>query len=110
MSVVRDIIEPMTAYEFTATIWEYQPNQPGSWHFLSLPVDVTDDLSDEAGPRRGFGSIPVVVRIGASEWKTSVFPDKASGCFLLPIKADVRRREGIGEGTPVACSIAIAAP
>ena len=43
----------------------------------------------------GFGSVPVIVMIGKTRWKTSIFPDKRSGTYLLPIKAEVRKKENI---------------
>ena len=54
----------------------------------------------ELGKRRGFGSVKVTVRVGASEWATSVFPQKTGGWFL-PIKKPVRLAEGLAEGQPV---------
>jgi hypothetical protein len=38
------------------------------------------------------------VRAGGSEWDTSVFPDAASGCFVLPVKKAVRVAEAVDEG------------
>ncbi|MDP3696445.1 MAG: DUF1905 domain-containing protein [Candidatus Taylorbacteria bacterium] len=46
----------------------------GSWHFLTLPVRVT---------------------IGKTSWKTSIFPDKKAGAYLLPLKNEVRKKEKI---------------
>ncbi len=48
------------------------------------------------GKRRGFGSVKVEVRIGDSEWSTSVFPQDYG--WFLPVKAAVRRAEGLEEG------------
>ncbi|MFM5885412.1 MAG: DUF1905 domain-containing protein [Novosphingobium sp.] len=50
---------------------------------------------------RGFGSLKVKARIGESSFATSVFPSKDLG-WLLPVKAAVRKAEGIGEGDMVA--------
>jgi hypothetical protein len=36
--------------------------------------------------------------VGETSWKTSIFPDRGSGGFLLPLKAYVRRREKIEAG------------
>lgn len=47
---------------------------------------------------RGWGSLPVVVTLGKTSWKTSIFPDKREGAYLLPLKADVRKKEGIFKG------------
>lgn len=85
-------------HAFTAELWRW----PGdaAWHFVSLPVDVADDLEDEAGERRGFGSIRVEVEVGSSRWRTSVFPDSKRGTFILPMKRAVRDREGLTDGDP----------
>ena len=42
--------------------------------------------------------IRVAVTIGQTRWRTSIFPDKASGGFLLPLKAAVRKAESLGVG------------
>jgi hypothetical protein len=47
----------------------------------------------------GWGVIPVVVTIGATEWKTSLFPK--DGRYLVPLKDQVRRAEGLGAGDEV---------
>ena len=52
------------------------------------------------GMARGWGSLKVVATIGGSRWSTSVFPAKDTG-WLLPVKAAVRKAEGLGEGEPV---------
>ena len=52
------------------------------------------------GGSRGFGSLKVSVMIGATTFKTSVFPSKETG-WLLPIKASVRKAEGLTEGEAV---------
>lgn len=48
------------------------------------------------GKRRGFGSVKVAARCGGSEWSTSVFPQDYG--WFLPVKAAVRRAEGLVEG------------
>lgn len=87
-------------FEFTAELWRYQGEAP--WHFVTLPHAVSDAIDEAVGQRRGFGSVPVAVTVGGTSWHTSLFPDKAAGSFVLPVKADVRRREGIEAGSLVA--------
>ena len=82
---------------FTAPLWLHDG---GSWHFVSVPLELSDDLREEyAGRTGGFGSIRVEVTIGSSVWRTSVFPSR-TGEFVLPVKQQVRRKEDLVEGDP----------
>ena len=86
-------------YEFEAPLWLYSGS--GAWHFLTLPVEVGTGLKALRGPARGWGMVRVAVTIGRTRWSTSAFPDKTSGSFLLPVKAAVRRAEGLAPGDTV---------
>jgi hypothetical protein len=57
--------------------------------------------------KHGWGSVPVTVTIGTTTWKTSIFPDKESGGYLLPLKADVRKKEHIAADSSVALRLEI---
>ena len=95
----------MAEHRFRAELWEHSPGQPGSFHFLTLPAELSDDLAVEAGPRGGFGSVRVEARIGATVWRTSLFPDATQGAFVLPVKKAVRRAEDLEPG--VACDVTL---
>ena len=89
----------MSTYRFSAPLWQY-PGE-GSWYFVAVPEEISDDIADlTAGRRKGFGSVRVSVTVGASTWQTSLFPSK-SGSYLLPVKKPVRVAEFLTEGTPV---------
>ncbi len=92
-------------YAFTAQLWIWDARKSDSWTFATVPPEHSDDLRERIGPRGGFGSIPVEVTIGASTWRTSVFPDKESGCFVLPIKSAVRKAEAISAGDKTEISL-----
>lgn len=86
--------------EFSAELFAWKGE--GSWYFVQLPVEAAEDLRDlTTGPPRGFGSIRVSVRLGASTWATSVFPHKETGSFVLPVKKPVRVAEGVDDGDVV---------
>ena len=79
------------AFSFTAEIWLWKGD--AAWHFISLPTNIADEIADLAvGQTRGFGSVRVEVTSGVAQWTTSIFPDKKSGTYILPIKKDVRRQ------------------
>lgn len=75
-------------------MWQY-PGMAG-WHFAAVPKKESEEIKKKFGSmQRGWGSLPVAVTIGDTSWKTSIFPDKKSGVYLLPLKAAVRKKEAI---------------
>jgi hypothetical protein len=47
------------------------------------------------------------VCLGTDRWETSIFPDRARETYLLPLKKDVRRRNGVVEGSTVAVELTV---
>jgi len=92
------------SWRFDAELWASE--SVGSWVFLTLPPEVSDDVRLLSGPPTGFGSVRVEVTLGASTWRTSVFPDKARG-YVLPVKSAVRRREGLELGDRVRVALVL---
>ena len=85
----------------TAPLWLWSEGQ-GSWHFLTVPPEQSVEIRAHSfgSSRRGFGSVRVEATINGVSWRTSVFPEKSGG-YILPVKADVRRRAGIYAGDEV---------
>jgi hypothetical protein len=95
-------------YRTRAKLWRY-PGEKASWYFLTLPRKVADEIRlVDAGPaRRGFGSLRVQATIGGSTWNTSIFPSTKDDSYLLPVKAQVRKAEGLQEGRMVALQLEV---
>ena len=91
--------------EFEAELWLHDGE--AGWHFVTLPGEVAEQVRAEAGEPRGFGSVRVEVTIGGSTWRTSVFPDTKTGSFVLPVKAEVRRREDLLAGDVVEVGLGV---
>ena len=53
----------------------------------------------------GWGMIPVTAQIGGTGWKTSLFPK--DGRYLVPVKAGVRKSEGLEVGDTVKVRLAV---
>ncbi|MDO8337801.1 MAG: DUF1905 domain-containing protein [Microcella sp.] len=86
------------AFDFDAALFEWSGNT--AWHFVAVPEPISDEIAARMeGFTRGFGSVRVQVRIGGSEWATSVFPDSKMGVYLLPVKKPVRQAEGLTAGS-----------
>ncbi|QSR17423.1 MULTISPECIES: DUF1905 domain-containing protein [Sphingomonadaceae] len=97
---------------YTGTLWRWTGGaNGGTWHFLTIGGEAGEALSGTAlmrkleGVSRGFGSLKVKARIGDSTFATSVFPSKSDGGWLLPVKASVRKAEGVGEGDEVTVAL-----
>lgn len=87
-------------------VWLY-PGMSG-WHFVTVPKKPSREITWRFGAmERGWGSLPVLVTVGRTSWKTSIFPDKKAGAYLLPLKADVRRKESIAAGDTITVLVEI---
>lgn len=86
------------SYRFEGKLWRWTGDAPASWIFITLPADIAFAIKCASENRRAWGSVAVQARIGVTAWRTSLFPDKASGGYLLPVKAAVRKAENLGEG------------
>jgi hypothetical protein len=94
-------------YTVTAKVWLY-PGENGAWHFLTVPKNESSEIAKIFHEfKKGWGSLPVEVIIGKTTWNTSIFPDRKSGTYLLPLKAQVRKKEGIQEGDSIKFTLKI---
>ena len=104
----------MEDFTVTTSLWRWQSaTAPAAWFFVTIAGDVADAIRLAAisgqwlDGRKGFGSARVDVTIGATIWQTSVFPHKESGGWLLPVKAAVRKAEGLAEGDLVRVTVSL---
>lgn len=103
------------AWTATGTVWVWRgggaagsndPPPKAVWYFLTIDRDVAISIrAATQATRRGFGSVRVTATIGATSWQTSLFPSKDHGGYLLPLKASVRKAEGLEENGEAHVSI-----
>ncbi len=90
--------------EFTGPVFEWRG--PAPHHFVSVPDDVAEDLAELASlVTYGWGLIPATVRIGGTEWTTSLWPK--DGGYVVPLRLAVRRTEGIEVGDAVSLRLTV---
>lgn len=102
-------------YKVTAELWLWTSDKaPASWHFLTIEGEAAEAIHAlalmrrlENGRRRGWGAIKVRATIGDTCWDTSIFPYKSSGGWLLPVKAAVRKAEGLAAGDDIYLSVTL---
>ncbi len=91
-------------FEFSGVIWYWRG--PSPFYFVTVPEEQCQDLRAMSGfVTYGWGMIPATVRIGKTEWRTSLFPK--DGRYLVPIKASVRKAENLEEGDNVAVRLEV---
>ena len=84
--------------EFSGKIWYWRG--PAPWFFVTVPAKQSRDLKAILRfVTYGWGMIPATVRIGKTEWETSLF--HKDGNYIVPIKASVRNAENIEKGDKV---------
>ncbi len=82
-------------FAFEAEIWQY--DGPAAWCFVTLPPSAAAEIAANI-PQREFGMVKIQARVGSSRWTTSLFKDNRKGTWLLPLKASIRRQEGLRPG------------
>ena len=79
---------------------------PSPFLFVAVPEEPSRDLKAiSAMVTYGWGVIPVHVRIGITEWQTSLFPKE--GRYLVPIKMSVQKSENLEVGDSVVIQLKI---
>lgn len=91
---------------FAGEIWFWRG--PAPWHFVTVPDDESAAIESVSGlVSYGWGMIPVTVRIGGSEWTSSLWPK--DGGYIVPIKGWVRAAERLEVGDTVDVQLTIGA-
>ena len=97
---------PKVTYRLKGKAWRYAGQ--AAWVFVTLPRRQGNEIRELfAGLSRG-ASLPAKVTVGKTTWTTAIFAEKATGSYVLPLKADVRKAEGIQDGDLVAYVLEVA--
>jgi len=91
-------------YEFSEKPWQHA--SPGDWYFASLPKEMAKEIRDSLkSEEEGWGRLKATAKIGNSEWKTAIWFDTKVDTYMLPLKAEIRKKEHIETGKQVAITI-----
>lgn len=84
--------------EFSGEVWYWKG--PAPFFFVTVPaIESAQIKSLEKMVTYGWGMIPAMVKVGSTEWKTALWPK--DGCYVVPLKDAVRKKEGIEEGSEI---------
>ena len=82
------------SYTIKAKIWLWSGK--GAWHFVTVPPDISSQIKEMFGYlKASWGSLRARLTIGKTTWETSLFADTKRGGYLIPLKAEIRRKENI---------------
>jgi len=81
-------------YQFTAKPWQYTGK--AAWIFVSLPKKMSKEIrSHFKHEEEGWGRLKATAQIGNTEWKTAIWFDNKADTYLLPLKAEIRKKENV---------------
>ena len=99
--------EPLARFSFETRIIEWRG--PSPFFYAPIPARHVDELRQLTRiVSYGWGVTPVEAKIGDVAFKTSLFPK--DGGYLLPLKADVRRKTNITVGDTIDVEMTIQPP
>ena len=79
---------------------------PSPFHFVATPDAVTEQIATVAPKASyGWGMIPATVHVGSTTWTTALWPK--DGGYIVPLRLDVRRAEGLGVGDVVGIRLTV---
>ncbi|MDR2084181.1 MAG: DUF1905 domain-containing protein [Bacteroidales bacterium] len=84
-------------YEFSAKVWHYSVTAGmNGWHIVCLPKELASEIRENLKfLEEGWGRLKTTAKIGSTEWKTAIWFDTKHETYLLPIKAEIRKKENI---------------
>ncbi|MEI6659890.1 MAG: DUF1905 domain-containing protein [bacterium] len=88
-------------------VWGGNPHDHSAWRFARVPERVSAKIKkmQEGRMRRGWGAVYAHALIRESEWQTSIFPDRHSATYVLPLKKSVRKAEGLYDDMEIKVSM-----
>ncbi|MCB9244944.1 MAG: DUF1905 domain-containing protein [Flavobacteriales bacterium] len=92
------------SYHFRADAW--RTDGKGGWHFVSLPNTMSDEIrSGLKWQEEGWGRLKARAQIGQSQWDTAIWFDTKRKTYILPLKANIRKLEGVENGSTIDVTI-----
>ncbi|OGI73686.1 hypothetical protein A2W67_00105 [Candidatus Nomurabacteria bacterium RIFCSPLOWO2_02_40_28] len=81
----------------------------GAWRFARVPEGISAKIKEmqKGRKRRGWGAVYAKAKVKKNEWVTSIFPDRHSATYILPLKKEIRYEENLYDGSEFNFSIEI---
>lgn len=90
--------------KFANEVWYWRG--PSPFHFVTVPKTESGKIRDVSKMLTyGWGVMPVNVKVGKTEWRTSLIPK--DGLYLVPLKNVVRSSENIHIGDVITVRLSL---
>lgn len=84
-------------YKFTAKMWNYSSTVGTcGWYIACLPKEMSKEIRENLKfLEEGWGRLKMTAKIGNTQWETAIWFDTKLQTYLLPLKAEIRKKEKI---------------
>ncbi len=87
-------------------MWHH--SESGGWFFVSIPQKLSTEIRTHfKNQEEGWGRMKVTAIVNELKWKTSIWFDSKSNHYLLPIKAEIRKKGNFKVGNILVVNIFI---
>lgn len=87
-------------YEIISKMWK-SPGK-GGWYFVAFSAEISKEIRAHfQWQEEGWGRMKISAQISDLQWKTSIWFDSKHELYVLPIKADIRKKFKLEDGDEV---------
>lgn len=91
-------------YKFIAKMWKHSAS--GGWHFVTVPESISKEIRENFGwQEEGWGRMKTRAKNGDHSWETAIWFDTKMNTYILPIKAEIRKKSNLELNTDLELSI-----
>jgi len=101
-------------FKSKVNVWGGDSLDSSAWRFARVPENISEKIKDlqkkevqKGKKRRGWGAVYAKAKTKKSEWLTSIFPDRRSATYILPLKKQIRHQENLYDGDEFTFNIEI---
>lgn len=87
-------------YRFSAKVWRYSSTGgTGGWWIVRFPKELAKEIRENLKClEEGWGRLKITAKIGDSQCQTAIRFDRKRDTYLLPLKAEIKKKEAIEIG------------
>jgi len=84
-------------YNIQAVLWRHK--SAGGWYFVTIPQEISKEIRDNLQwQEEGWGRMKASAIIKEHQWDTAIWFDTRTNSYVLPIKAQIRKKLSLEEG------------